>query len=43
MKLLEHMELLDEQELNRLDKFKSKILINHNDIKIGRIEAYIDF
>ena len=43
MKLLEHMELLDEQELNRLDKFISKILTNHIDIKIGRIEAYIDF
>jgi len=43
MKLLEHMEFLNNQELNKLDKFRNKILTNHNGIEIGRIEAYIDF
>ena len=43
MKLLEHMQLLNEHELNKLDKFRTKILTNHNGIETGRIEAYIDF
>ena len=43
MKLLEHMELLEGQELDQLDQFKSSILTNHNEIEVGRIEAYIDF
>ena len=43
MKLLEHLELLTEEELQNLDKFRTKILKNHNQIEIGRIEAYLEF
>ena len=43
MQLLEHLELLDRDELKGLDSFRTKILKNHNNIEIGRIEAYIDF
>ena len=43
MKLLEHLELLTEEELQNLDKFRTKILKNHNQIEIGRIEAYVEF
>jgi len=43
MKLLDHLNLLNKKELSRLDKFRMKILKNHNDIEIGRIEAYIDY
>ena len=40
MKLLE---LLTEEELQNLDKFRTKILKNHNQIEIGRIEAHVEF
>jgi len=43
MKLLEHLELLTEKELQNLDKFRMKILKNHNQIDIGRIEAHVEF
>ena len=43
MKLLEHLELLSEDEKNKLNKFKTKKLTNHNGIQIGHIEAHIDF
>ena len=43
MKLLEHLELLTEEELENLDKFRTKILKNHNQIEIGRIEAHVEF
>ena len=43
MKLLEHLELLTEKELQNLDKFRTKILKNHNQIEIGRIEAHVEF
>ena len=43
MKLLEHLELLTEEELQNLDKFRTKILKNHNQIEIGRIEAHVEF
>ena len=43
MKLLEHLELLTEKELQNLDKLRTKILINHNQIEIGRIEAHVEF
>lgn len=43
MKLLEHLNLLNDEELNQLDKFKLEILKNHNGLEIGRIEAYIDY
>jgi|TARA_B100000809_G_scaffold54036_1_gene49560 L-asparaginase len=42
MKLLEHLELLSNDELKKLDKFRTKILRNHNQKEIGQIEAYID-
>lgn len=42
MKLLEHLELLDESELQELERFRTKILRNHNNSEIGRIEAYIE-
>ena len=43
MKLLEHLELLSEDEKNKLNKFKTKKLTNHNGIQIGHIEAHVDF
>ena len=43
MKLLEHLDLLTQDELNKLDRFKLEILKNHNGQKVGRIEAYIDY
>ena len=43
MKLLEHLELLSEDEKNKLKKFKTKKLTNHNGIQIGHIEAHVDF
>ena len=43
IKLLEHLELLTEGELQNLDKFRTKILKNHNQIEIGRIEAHVEF
>ena len=42
MKLLEHLKLLEGQELKELDHFRTKTLKNHNKIQIGRIEAYIE-
>ena len=43
MKLLEHLELLTKKELKNLDKFRTKILKNHNQMEIGRIEAHVEF
>ena len=43
MALVEHLELLTHDELKRLDKYRKKILTNHNGIEVGQIEAYIDF
>jgi L-asparaginase len=43
MKLLEHLELLSEDEKNKLHKFRTKKLTNHNGIQIGHIEAHVDF
>ena len=43
MKLLEHLEFLSEDEKNKLNKFKTKKLTNHNGIQIGHIEAHVDF
>ena len=42
MKLLEHLELLMDGELRKLDKFRVRILRNHNQFKIGRVEAIIE-
>ena len=42
MKLLEHLELLTDAELQKLYKFRTKILKNHNQLKIGRIEAIVE-
>ena len=42
MKLLEHLELLTDAELQKLFKFRMKILKNHNQLKIGRIEAIVE-
>ena len=43
MKLLEHLELLSEDEKNKLHKFRTKKLTNHNGIQVGHIEAHVDF
>ena len=43
MALVEHLELLTNDELKRLDEYRKKILTNHNGIEVGQIEAYIDF
>ena len=43
MKLLEHLELLSEHEKNKLHKFRTKKLTNHNGIQVGHIEAHVDF
>ena len=42
MKLLEHLELLTDAELQKLYKFRTKILKNHNQLKIGRIETIVE-
>ena len=42
MKLLEHLELLNPVELEKLDKFRMEILRNHNQLEIGRIEAIVE-
>ena len=39
----EILELLTDQEREKLSQYRTKILKNHNNIEIGRIEAYIDF
>ena len=43
MKLLEHLELLSEDEKNKLHKFRTKKLTNHNGLQVGHIEAHVDF
>ncbi|MFL2983241.1 MAG: asparaginase [Candidatus Neomarinimicrobiota bacterium] len=43
MKLMEHLELLSDNELNLLNKFRTKIIKNHNGIQIGKIEVYVDY
>ncbi len=42
MRLLEHLELLNPVELEKLDKFRMEILRNHNQLEIGRIEAIVE-
>ena len=42
MSLLEHLELLNPVELEKLDKFRIEILRNHNQLEIGRIEAVVE-
>jgi len=39
---LEHLELLNPVELEKLNKFRMKILRNHNQLEIGRIEAIVE-
>ena len=43
MTLLEHLELLDENQMNNLKHFKQIKIKNHNDLETGRIEAYMEF
>ena len=43
VKLLEHLELLDEFQIDSLSKFKNKKIMNHNGDEVGRIEAHIEF
>jgi len=43
IKLLEHLELLDEVQIEALSKFKNKKIINHNGDEVGRIEAHLEF
>ncbi len=42
IKLLEHLELLTNAEVKKLNKFRTTKLKNHNQLKIGRIEAIIE-
>jgi len=43
MKLLDHLQLLEEEEQKQLSHYTTKILKNHNNLDVGKIEAYIDF
>ena len=43
MKLLDHLEILEEKEQKQLSHYSTKILKNHNNLDVGKIEAYIDF
>ena len=43
MKLLDHLEILEEKEHKQLRHYTTKILKNHNNFDVGKIEAYIDF
>ena len=43
MKFLEHLQLLTDQEREKLSQYRTKILKNHNNIEIGRIEGDVDF
>jgi len=43
IKLLEHLELLDEVQIEALSKFKNKKIMNHNGDEVGRIEAHLEF
>ena len=43
MKLLEHLEILEKEEQKQLSRYSTKILKNHNNLNVGKIEAYIDF
>ena len=43
MKLLGHLEILEEKEQKQLSHYSTKILKNHNNLDVGKIEAYIDF
>ena len=43
MKLLDHLEILEEEEKQQLSHYSTKILKNHNNLDVGKIEAYIDF
>ena len=43
MKLLDHLEILEEDEKKQLSHYSTKILKNHNNLEVGKIEAYIDF
>ncbi len=43
MKLLEHLEVLEEEEKKQLSHYSTKVLKNHNNLDVGKIEAYIDF
>jgi len=43
MKLLDHLEILEEEEKKQLSHYSINILKNHNNLEVGKIEAYIDF
>ena len=43
MKLLNHLRLLKNEEKDQLSCYETKILKNHNNLEVGKIEAYIDF
>ena len=43
MKLLDHLEILEEKEQKQLSHYSTKILKNHKNLDVGKIEAYIDF
>ena len=42
MTLLDHLKLLSDSEAKILNKFKTKIIRNHNQLEIGRIEATVE-
>ena len=43
IKLLDHLDILSDQEKDKLSCYGTRILKNHNNLETGRIEAYIDF
>ena len=43
IKLLDHLDILNDKEKDQLSCYGLRILKNHNNLEIGRIEAYIDF
>ena len=43
IKLLDHLDILNDKEKDQLSCYGTRILKNHNNLEIGRIEAYIDF
>ena len=43
MKLFNHLRLLKNEEKDQLSCYETKILKNHNNLEVGKIEAYKDF
>ena len=43
IKLLDHLDILNDKEKDQLSCYGTRTLKNHNNLETGRIEAYIDF